>query len=169
MPKKGETLDYRVVYQFPSQVENRVAFRTINEAQREAGAIGRRGGNSRVLWLTGGQEYVLATFGPDVIHRFTLLRPRYPEAGLACLCGYVATVEDAADTHMICTGLCSVCEGTGLVAERVVRDGAPEPGDMIRCPICQGSGKEDDVSFWDVEMDTFYDRRAALWAKASNS
>lgn len=164
MPKKGEKLTFKVLFQYPGQPQHTRAFSQYNSAEAEAGTIGQNGATVTVLDHADPANVVtLAKFGPDEFHLFDWFNAKSEQQGLYCRCGRHVLKEDDGRSHMYHAGLCWECWGTGAVAERATRDGGlPIEGNLTRCPVCGGSGQDADVSYFDIDTSTFYNRLAML-------
>lgn len=172
MPKQGQRQPYRVVFQYPAQGKPfRFPHSTLYAAEKAAGEIGQRGGTAQLIEIDldapGAPERVIAKFGPHEVHLYELLNNRLPDSGLVCRCGRRPEGDEEARTHMELAGVCYVCQGTTMVAQRATRDGGvPMAGNLMDCPICGGSGSAADMSFGDVDLDAFYDRQTMARLRA---
>lgn len=174
MPKKGQTLPFRVEFQYPGQKKATAAYLTYDKAETEAGLIGQRGGNATIIQIIseGGMQQ-RAKFGPDVIHLYDWYNLTSPRMGFYCRCGNHAYKDTEVREHMSHAGQCPDCWGTGAVAERATQSKGgqqvPMAGNLINCPACQGSGKDDDVDYHDIDRTTYYTRLDMLQLKTART
>jgi hypothetical protein len=86
MPKLGQMLPFKTVFQYPGQQARTIPCHTMGDAEREAGDIARRGGRAVVYHQAERGDIKsrvqLSSFGPDVQHAITVIGDRY-----LCTCG----------------------------------------------------------------------------------
>ncbi|MEU4534352.1 hypothetical protein AB0G15_05755 [Streptosporangium sp. NPDC023825] len=157
-----------MIFQHPGQPEHKFAHSRYSEAEDTASEVNRRDGTATIYEAQqDGSLKKLAEFGPDIFHWFERVSTDGRPLVVVCRCGKLARDSYTVTSHMSAAGKCDACWGEETVSERAESEGKPMAGNTITCPVCGGSGRSEDVSYHDVDVNSYYSRLQELELKGS--